>query len=273
MIVLMKLLNGAELGEFIKERQARAVRGLRQAHHIAPHLAIIRTNPSPVVDRYMKLKKGYGADIGVDVTVHTIDQSEALTLIGQLNDDETVQGIIVQLPLPDPTQTEVIVNAVAAIKDVDGLAAQTDFDPATPLAIDWLLAGYNIELKNRHLLIVGLGRLVGQPLLRLWKASNYTVDTADINTDDLTQKTLQADVIVSATGQPGLITASMVKPNAIIVDAGVATSSNGLVGDIAPDVRELKDITITPQKGGVGPLTVCAIFENVIHAARKSISV
>ncbi len=97
----MKLLNGAELGEFIKERQARQVRGLRQAHGIAPHLAIIRTNPSAVVDRYMKLKQGYGNDIAIEVTVYTIDQSEAVELIHTLNKDETVHGIIVQLPLPE----------------------------------------------------------------------------------------------------------------------------------------------------------------------------
>ncbi len=266
----MKLLNGAELGEFIKERQARQVRGLRQAHGIAPHLAIIRTNPSAVVDRYMKLKQGYGNDIAIEVTVHTIDQSEAVELIHTLNKDETVHGIIVQLPLPEASQTEAVVNAVTASKDVDGLALKTNFDPATPLAIDWLLAGYNIDLKNKHILIIGQGRLVGKPLAKLWRASNYTVHTADITTKDLLSETLKADVIVSATGQPGLLTVSMVKSDAVIVDAGVATSSNGLIGDVDPDVRALKDITITPEKGGVGPLTVCALFENVIRAAGAS---
>jgi methylenetetrahydrofolate dehydrogenase (NADP+)/methenyltetrahydrofolate cyclohydrolase len=267
----MKLLNGADIAEFIKERQARSVRGLRQADNIPPQLVIIRTNPDPVVDSYMKLKKSYGEDVSVDVTVHTIEQSEALELIKQLNQDDSVHGIIVQIPLPDPAQTDEILNAVAPSKDVDGLAEKTDFDPATPLAIDWLLAGYNIELKGKQILIIGQGRLVGKPLAKLWNSSGYAVATADRTTENLAEKTRQADVIVCATGRPGLITADMVKPDAVIVDAGVATDNNGLVGDVDPGVRQLPDITITPEKGGVGPLTVCALFENVIRSARTSI--
>jgi methylenetetrahydrofolate dehydrogenase (NADP+) / methenyltetrahydrofolate cyclohydrolase len=264
----VKLLNGADLAGFIKERQARQVRGLRQSDGISPHLAIIRTNPDPVVDSYMKLKQTYGEDILVDVTVHTIDQSEALDLIQKLNSDESVHGIIVQIPLPDPSQTSEILNAVAKSKDVDGLAEGTEFDPATPMAIDWLLAGFNIDLKDKNILVVGQGRLVGAPLTSLWKKSKYRVKTADRQTENLVSLTLDADVVVSATGRPGLIKPEMLKPNAVVVDAGVATDSNGLVGDVDPRVREMPDITITPDKGGVGPLTVCALFENVIRAAR-----
>lgn len=267
----MKLLNGSELGEFIKERQAHQVRALRQAGGVAPKLAIIRTNPNPVVDSYMRLKQTYGADVLIDVDVHTIEQSEAIDRITQLNDDPTVHGIIVQIPLPDITQTTEVLNAVAVTKDVDGLAEGTTFDPATPLAINWLLAGYNIELKGRHIVVVGHGRLVGKPLVRIWQASGYDVTVIDKSTEDLADATRQADVLVSATGVANLITADMIKGDAVIVDAGVATDKNGLVGDVAADVRQLQKITITPEKGGVGPLTVCALFENVIHAARNSI--
>lgn len=267
----MKLLNGRELADFVKERQARAVRNLRQEHGIIPKLAIIRTNPDPVVDSYMRLKQTYGYDILVDVDVHTIDQSEALGRIGELNSDNLVHGIIVQIPLPDPSQTNEILSKVAATKDVDGLAPDSKFDPATPMAINWLLAGYNIELKDKNILIVGQGRLVGRPLARLWQNSGLKVQTADRKTANLSQKTLKADVIICATGVPGLITADMVKQNAVIVDAGVATDSNGLVGDVAAEVRDVPDITITPEKGGVGPLTVSALFENVIQAARQNI--
>lgn len=266
----MKLLNGRELAGFIKERQAHQVRALRQANHVQPKLAIIRTNPDPVVDSYMKLKQDYGADILVDVDVHTIDQSQALGRIAELNNDSTVHGIIVQIPLPDKSQTTKILNAVAATKDVDGLAVQTTFDPATPVAINWLLAGYNIDLGTKRLLVVGNGRLVGKPLVSMWQASDFDVHVVDRTVDNLADETRQADVIVSATGVPGLITASMIRGDAVIVDAGVATDKNGLVGDVAPDVRELPDITITPEKGGVGPLTVCALFENVILAARRT---
>jgi methylenetetrahydrofolate dehydrogenase (NADP+)/methenyltetrahydrofolate cyclohydrolase len=266
----VKLLNGKELAEFIKERQAHQVRGLRQAERVSPKLAIIRTNPDPVVDSYMKLKQSYGEDILIDVDVHTIDQSEALARIGELNDDPEVHGIIVQIPLPDPSQTEAILNAVARSKDVDGLAAATDFDPATPMAINWLLAGYNVSLDGKHIVIVGHGRLVGRPLARMLEASGYDVEVADKHTTNLPEVTRSADIIISATGTPGLVKADMVRPDAVIVDAGVATDSNGLVGDVAAEVRELPNITITPEKGGVGPLTVCALFDNVIRSARLS---
>jgi methylenetetrahydrofolate dehydrogenase (NADP+)/methenyltetrahydrofolate cyclohydrolase len=266
----MKLLNGSELAGFIKERQAHQARALRQADGIAPKLAIIRTNPDPVVDSYMKLKQIYGEDILIDVDVHTIEQTEALDRIADLNADPSVHGIIVQIPLPNPTQTTAILNAVAIKKDVDGLAAGTKFDPATPMAILWLLAGYNIELSGKHIVIVGQGRLVGRPLAALLIASGYDVAVADKSVENLGNVTRDADVLITATGVPGLITAAMVKPDAVIVDAGVATDSNGLIGDIASDVRELPDIKITPEKGGVGPLTVCALFDNVLRAARAA---
>ncbi len=267
----MKLLNGSELAEFIMERQAHQVRALRQANDVAPKLAIIRTNPDPVVDMYMKLKQDYGQGLGIEVDVHTIDQSEALARIAQLNEDSSVHGIIVQIPLPDHSQTTEVLNAVVATKDVDGLAETTVFDPATPMAILWLLAGYNIELNGKHIVVVGHGRLVGKPLTALLQTSGYDVEVVDKSVANLGDVTREADVIITATGVPGLITADMIKSSAVLVDAGVATDSNGLVGDIAQDVRQLPDITITPEKGGVGPLTVCALFDNVIRAARNSV--
>src|SRR5690606_19943640 len=117
---------------------AKQVRGLRQAHGIEPKLAIIRTNPDPVVDSYMNIKQRYGNDILVKVDVHTIEQPDTLKLIDQLNKDESVHGIIVQIPLPDPSRTDEVLNAVTREKDVDGLAAETDFDAPTPTAIHWL---------------------------------------------------------------------------------------------------------------------------------------
>ncbi len=268
----MKTLNGAELAEFIQERQAKAVRGLRQAHDINPKLAIIRTNPDPVVDSYMRLKTRYGQDILVDVDVHDVDQAKVQDVIGKLNQDPSVHGIIVQIPLPDPSQTDAVLNAVTPNKDVDGLAQGSVFDPATPMAIDWLLAGYNIDLKGKKIVIVGQGRLVGKPLAKMWQASGLDVTVADRDTKDLAKLTTQADILICGTGVPGLIASEMVKPQAVVVDAGVATDSNGLVGDVAASVRELPNVTITPLKGGVGPLTVCALFENVIRAAREMVN-
>jgi methylenetetrahydrofolate dehydrogenase (NADP+)/methenyltetrahydrofolate cyclohydrolase len=266
----MKILNGLELVGYIKERQAKQVRSLRQAHQIQPKLAIIRTNPDPVVDSYMRLKQQYGEDILIDVDVHTIEQNQAKQQIAELNKDESVHGIIVQIPLPDPSETTAILNYVDPRKDVDGLSEKTNFDAATPLAINWLLAGYNVELKGKKIVIVGHGRLVGKPLADLWHASNYDVLVIDKSVEDIASKVREADVLVCATGVPGLITKGMVKDDAVIVDAGVATDKNGLAGDVASEVRELPNITITPEKGGVGPLTVSALFENVIRSAQET---
>lgn len=264
----MRILNGQEIADFIKERQAHQVRALRQAHHITPKLAIIRTNPAPVVDRYMQLKKDYGADVLVDVEVHDVAQSDAAALIAQLNTDETVHGIIVQLPLPDPAETTLILDSVDPHKDVDGLHSHPILDPATPTAVMWLLAGYNIELRGKQVLVVGQGRLVGAPLTRMLRESGITVQTADRHTDDLPTLIRQADVVISGTGVPGLIKSDMLKIGAVVVDAGVATDKNGLVGDVDLAARERKDLTITPVRGGVGPLTVCALFDNVIRVAQ-----
>ncbi len=267
----MKLLNGSELAEFIKDRQAKQGRALRQAHGIEPRLAIVQTNPDPAVDSYMKLQQTYGTDILIDVEVYRVGQDKAVETIKNLNNDPNVHGIIVQIPLVDTSQTDEILKAVDPRKDVDGLGEHAVLDAATSLAIDWLLAGYNVDLRGKHIVIVGHGRLVGELLARRWQHSDLDVVVADSSAENLAGLTLQADILVCASGVAGLITKDMVKPNAVIVDAGEATDKNGRVGDVAADVRELPDITITPEKDGVAPLTVCALFDNVIRAARNSI--
>lgn len=268
----MKILNGRELAEFIQERQAPAVRALRQAHGIAPKLAIIKTKDDPVIDTYMKLKKRYGGDIGIEVQIFDIKQSEAEQTISQLNEDSSVHGIIVQLPLDDPSQTDRIVGLVSPAKDVDALGEQAKFDPATPTAILWLLAGYNVDLKGKNILLIGKGKLVGAPLQKMLLSMGHKVTVADRTTDDLSALTLQADIIVTATGRPAILYPDMIKQKAVVVDAGVASEDGKTVGDVASDVYLREDLTITPVKGGVGPLTVCALFENVITAARRTAS-
>jgi methylenetetrahydrofolate dehydrogenase (NADP+)/methenyltetrahydrofolate cyclohydrolase len=268
----MKLLNGLELAGFIKERQAHQVRGLRQALHVHPKLAIIVTVDHPAIEIYVRMKQRYGADILVDVEIHRIEQSDVPELIQKLNIDKTVHGIIVQLPLADTSETDAICNLVAPEKDVDALGKGAVYDPATPMAILWLLAGYNIELAGKRIVLVGRGKLVGAPLERILLAGGYDVVSVDRNTPDIPSVLREADIIITATGNPNLITADSIKQGAIVVDAGVAGEEGRTVGDLAPDVRERDDLTITPEKGGVGPLTICALFDNVIRAARETAS-
>lgn len=266
----MRILNGREIAGFIKERQAHEVRGLRQARGVAPKLAIVQCKDDPVIDTYVRLKKRYGADILVDVEEHKIEQNEAADLIERLNNDTSVHGIIVQLPLADDSQTDQIINLVAPEKDVDALGSRAVFMPATPNAILWLLAGYNIELRGKKILLVGRGKLVGAPLERVLKGQGLEVETVTEETKDLSSRTLSSDIIITATGVPSLITSAMIAPKTVVVDAGTASESGKIVGDLAPDVYLRDDLTITPTKGGVGPLTVCALFENVILAAKNS---
>ncbi len=265
----MKSLNGKELAGYIQERQAHEVRALRQAMHIAPKLAIVVTVDHPTINVYMRVKKRYGNEILIDVDVHQIPQDDAPAVIKQLNADPTVHGIIVQLPLARPEETDTLVNLVAPEKDVDALGKDAHYEPATPLAILWLLAGYNVELQGKHVLLVGRGKLVGAPLERMLRSSGIDVTVADRGTADLKTETLKADVIITATGSPAILYPDMIKQGAVIVDAGVAGEEGKTVGDVAPEMYERDDLTITPVKGGVGPLTVCALFDNVIRAARR----
>ncbi|HRN90079.1 MAG TPA: bifunctional 5,10-methylenetetrahydrofolate dehydrogenase/5,10-methenyltetrahydrofolate cyclohydrolase [Candidatus Saccharibacteria bacterium] len=265
----MKLLDGSELVGYIKERQAKQVRALRQSWRVIPRLAIVRTGDNPVINIYMRLKKAYGDDILVEVDVYTPSDEELLGKIEELNQDEAVHGIIIQLPLSDPSQTEVAIQTVNPDKDVDGLGDKTQFTPATAMAIDWLLAGYNIDLESKNIAIIGAGRLVGAPLAKLWKNAGLNVASYDDQTSNLAESVKTVDIIVTATGVPGLVTSDMVGLNATVVDAGTASENGKVVGDVSDEVRTRDDITITPKKGGIGPLTVAALFDNVITAARK----
>ena len=266
----MKLLNGSELAGFIKERQAHQVRGLRQALGVHPKLAIVVTVEHPAIATYVRMKQRYGADILIDVDVHRVEQADVRGLIARLNTDETVHGIIVQLPLADPSETDEICDLVAPEKDVDALGKNAVYDPATPMAILWLLAGYNIELSGKHIVLVGRGKLVGAPLERMLRSAGHDVTAVDRDTPDIAPVLREAEVIISATGSPNLISAETIPRGAVVVDAGVAGEEGKTVGDLAPDVRERDDLTLTPEKGGVGPLTICALFDNVIRAAREA---
>lgn len=267
----MKQLNGRELADYIEERQAHQARSLRQSLQVAPKLAIVVTTEHPAIATYVRMKAQYGSDIGVTVDVRRVAQSAAASTIAELNEDPTTHGIIVQLPLENPGQTDEIVNLVAPSKDVDALGKSAAFDPATPTAIMWLLAGYNIDLRGKNILLVGRGRLVGAPLEAMLINSGLPVQVIDQATSELAASTLAADVIVTATGQPGIITAAMLTAGAVVVDAGVAAEDGKTVGDLASDVYDRDDLIVTPPKGGVGPLTICALFDNLLRAARLAV--
>lgn len=262
---MVKELNGAELAGYMKLNQAHLARSLK-VRKIQPKLVIIRDSNSPVIGKYVHLKQRYGEDIGVIVEDWFTDN--IADAIQKANADPSVHGVIVQLPLQNPDALPTV-EQITPAKDVDGLGSQSDFDSATATAINWLLAGYNIELEKYHIALVGRGRLVGGPLEKMWQNSGYdvTVFNHSSNLADLKNY----DLIVSATGSPHLIKNEMVKPGAIVVDAGTASEGGVLVGDLSDELRARTDLAaITPKIGGVGPLTVTALFEHVLIVAEKA---
>jgi len=265
----MRFLNGKELAVHIRERQAQRVRDLRAAG-VVPKLAIVMTGNNPVIETYVRLKKRYGERIEAAVDIYHESQSDVPSVLQRLNAEGSVHAIIVQLPLEDPSGTDEIVRLVAPEKDVDGLGESPHFDPATPMAILWLLAGYNIDLVGKDVVLVGRGKLVGAPLEQMLVNSGITPRVLVKETPDVPGEIKKADVVISATGVAGLIKPELLKQGAVVVDAGVASEGGKTVGDVAPEVYEQRDdLTITPGKGGVGPLTVCALFENVLQAAER----
>ncbi len=267
---MTQLLNGLELVGYIKERQARQVRSLRQALRVIPRLVVIKSKgASPVINTYIRMKQQYSEDILIETAVETLSEAEMPVMIDKLNHDPNVHGIMVQLPLDDKDKTDTVINRIAPEKDVDGLGEHAAFDSATAMAINWLLAGYGVDLKAKKITIVGNGRLVGAPLARMWRASGFDVTVLDSRHPDIASVIQGSNVIVSATGVPRLITSAMVPIGATVIDGGTASENGVIVGDIDSSVRERDDLKITPEKGGVGPLTISALFDNVIRATQK----
>lgn len=274
---MTKVLDGRELAGFIKERQANVVREMR-SRKVFPKLAIVRDSDNPVIVKYVNLKKQYGEDIGVaveDIKIDAVKNEKSLRKaqekLMELNRDDSVSGIIVQLPLTDTSYTDPLVNYIYPTKDVDGLnmvASPRFFESATATAITWLLAGHGIELSDKRVALVGFGRLVGQPLA--WIFHNSGVSAEIFRHDSDLSKLSDFDVIISATGVPHLIKSDMVSGGAVVVDAGTASEDGVLVGDVDEAVRKRNDLlAITPKVGGVGPLTVGVLFEDVIQAAER----
>jgi methylenetetrahydrofolate dehydrogenase (NADP+)/methenyltetrahydrofolate cyclohydrolase len=167
----------------------------------------------------------------------------------------------VQLPLADTAYTDKALAAIPASKDVDGLRSQTPYQSATPKGIIWLLAAYNIELKHKKIAVVGQGALVGAPLSDALASGGFDVDRIDVTSEKLKARLKTADIIISATGQPGLITSDMVLSGAIVIDVGSPLS------ELSQEVLDRNDITRSPNPGGVGPMTVAALFDNLLIAA------
>ncbi len=229
-----------------------------------PKLAVVLVGDDPNSITYVAIKQRQAEALGLGFVLHHlaagVDETAVLAVIEQLNQEPAVSGIIVQLPLPEQLETETILKAVEPEKDVDGLNRKSQFKPPTVQAILELFSAYDIDLTDKQIVLVGKGRLVGGPLLTQLEKLGYRPTVCDESTDDLAACTLQADILISATGQPHLITPTMVKDQAIIIDV----DHEVVFDEVLPKVK-----AITPQKGAVGPLTVAILLSHVVEAAEQ----
>ncbi len=253
----MKLLTGRDIAGFIQTRHVQTVAGLSAR----PRLAIIRSKDNEAGDKYLGMKRKYGEGIGAAVDLYVETSDTILARIAELNADPAVTGIIIQLPLTDARITDRALAAIDPAKDVDGLAPGTTFEAATPKAALWLLAAHGVDLKGR-IVVVGQGRLVGRPLADRMEAQGLDVVRCDIHTQDLRAETIQADIIFTGTGVEHLLKSDMVKNGAVLVDTGSPKS------ELDPALYDRDDLTLTPNPGGVGPMTVVSLFDNLLIAAQ-----
>ena len=203
-------------------------------------------------------------------------EAEVLGLVERLSNDDAIDGVLVQLPLPRPIDEARIVQAIDPSKDVDGLhplnaghlfLGRPTLVPATPLGIMALLEEYGVTLPGAKAVVIGRSALVGRPLAALFLSADASVTVCHSRTRHLEEHTRSADVLVAATGQPGLVGASMVKEGAVVVDVGITRTQEGLRGDVDPAVDSVASL-LTPVPGGVGPLTVAMLLRNTVQAAR-----
>jgi len=260
-------LDGDELASYIKARHSAEIRAM----DVKPKLAIIMHVDSGAATRtYVeRTKKGYAIDIGADCDIYEVDLDQAgvIELITKLNQDSTVNGIIVQLPYPD-VDIDVVLAAVVPHKDIDGLGSESNFDMPTPQAIMWLLAAYNIDVKDKKVAVIGQGRLVGKPVANMLENSQAVVTRCDDLTTDLAAVTINSDIVISATGEAKLIKPGMIKPGAVVIGAGTSDVGGSTKGDLDKDLYNDDSLKIARNTGGVGPVTVAALFENLLIATR-----
>ena len=243
-------------------------------------LATILVGDDPANDIYIRRKHEAAQEVGITSTdirlPEETSEEELLDRIAALNGDDAIDGILVQLPLPEHVSEVRVIRAVEPVKDVDGFhplnagqlyLGRPSLVPATPIGIMALLAEYDIPLKGAKAVVVGRSDIVGKPVAHLLLQQHATVTICHSRTRDLRRETLEADVLVVAVGRPWLVTADMVKQGATVVDVGLSRTDAGLVGDVDPAAMEVAG-HMTPVPGGVGPMTIASLLRNTVLAAK-----
>jgi methylenetetrahydrofolate dehydrogenase (NADP+) / methenyltetrahydrofolate cyclohydrolase len=277
-----QLINGNSLSTQLRADVAKRAAALK-AKGITPGLAVVLVGDHPASQVYVrnKVKACHEAGLYSVMEKHPSDMSEAalLALVGKLNNDPRIHGILVQLPLPAHMDAQKVIEAIAPEKDVDGfhvasagalMVGRPGFWPCTPYGCMKMLESIAYSLSGKHAVVVGRSNIVGKPMALMLLQQNATVTICHSGTKELKAMTLQADVIVAAVGKRNVLTADMVKPGAVVIDVGMNRNDEGkLCGDV--DFEGVSQVAsyITPVPGGVGPMTITMLLVNTLEAAER----
>jgi methylenetetrahydrofolate dehydrogenase (NADP+)/methenyltetrahydrofolate cyclohydrolase len=274
-------IDGKAVAAAVKERVKVDLAAYEEESGRRPGLATVLVGEDPASEVYVGMKIKACAEVGIE-SIHqappaAIRQEELEELVESLNADDAVDGILVQLPLPDHLDSDRIVQLIDPTKDVDGLTpvnagllahGTPGLVPCTPAGVMELLAHEGVEVEGAHAVVVGRSKLVGVPVARLLLLANATVTMCHSRTRDIDAVCAQADILVAAVGVPRLLGAAAVKPGAVVIDVGVNRLEEGLVGDVDFDAAAEVASAITPVPGGVGPMTIAMLLHNTLQAAR-----
>jgi methylenetetrahydrofolate dehydrogenase (NADP+)/methenyltetrahydrofolate cyclohydrolase len=279
--VAATVIDGKAVAASVRERVRREVEELTDELGRPPGLATVLVGDDPASAIYVRRKHEAAEEAGIRNFDHkpagSISQEELLDLVTELNDNDEVDGILVQLPLPDQIDADAIVNSIDGAKDVDGLTpvsagllarGEPGLVPATPQGIMELISSVGVDPEGKEAVIVGRSNLVGRPLFSLLLGANATVTVCHSRTRDLGEVCRRAEILVAAAGQPKLVTGDMIRPGATVIDVGTNRTDDGLVGDVDFDAAKEVAGAITPVPGGVGPMTIAMLLVNTVTAAR-----
>lgn len=279
---MVNMLDGKKIAQDIKEQIKQKIIDLQS--NSRPGLAVIIVGKDPASLTYVKAKGKACAEVGIYSEKHSLtketSQEQLVKLIAQLNNDPKIDGILVQLPLPDHIDEQAVIEKISVEKDVDGfhvinagklLNGQKCILPCTPAGCMELIDRTGISLEGKNVVIVGRSNIVGKPVALLALQRNATVTICHSRTANLESILVKADVIIAAVGRPLMITSDMVKRGAIVIDVGINRVQDKLVGDVDYDTVSLKAAWITPVPGGVGPMTIAMLLKNTFEAWERKL--
>ncbi len=293
---MSKIIDGKLIAQNLREDLKSEISSLKNAHNKVPGLAVVQVGNVAASSVYVKAKTKSAMEVGIKVIDHhleqNITQNELLELVDTLNNQEDVNGILVQLPLPNHINEQIILDSINPEKDADGFhplnvgklsISSTNnknlLIPCTPYGCLLMLKHINIDLKGKHAVVIGRSNIVGKPMAQLLLKESCTVTIAHSKTENLPQLCKNADVLVAAVGKPEIVKGDWVKENAVVIDVGInrveyekdGDSKTKLVGDVLFSEAEIKASAITPVPGGVGPMTIACLLRNTTIAFKNSI--